>query len=115
MPKIFTNTSKEDFTFSWDSKLYTVKARKSQAFPDYLAEHAAKHFIDRELIKSGSSNIVDPGQRAKLSEKCLKDIGVETSDPLEEEIALLNLKVEKKEIKEDVTPEETFEGLEESK
>lgn len=109
MPKIFTNTSKEDFSFSWDSKLYTVKARKSQAFPDYLAEHAAKHFVDRELIKSRSTNIADPGSRAKIIEKCLKDVGVVAADPLEEEIALLNMKTEVKEA------EETFEGLEDKK
>jgi len=97
MPKIFTNFSQEDFTFSWDSKLYTVKAGKSEPYPDFLAEHAAKHYTDRELIKAGSQNIVDPGKRGEILSKCLKDVGgISSGSALDEEIAILKMTVDVK-------------------
>jgi len=51
--QVFTNYTDEDFTFYWDSTPYEVKAGQSIYLQDYLASHAAKHLVDRELTKAG--------------------------------------------------------------
>lgn len=55
---IFTNFTLEDFTGYWDGRSQTIKAGQSIEVPRFLAEHFAKHLVNRELIrknKDGSS------------------------------------------------------------
>ena len=49
-PKKFKNIDKEDFTFSWDSRPYTVKAGETVTYPKYLVNYAAMH-LARKMHK----------------------------------------------------------------
>lgn len=48
-----TNPLDEDFTWTWDKIPYTVPARSTVSFVDYLAEHLAKHLATKILIEKG--------------------------------------------------------------
>lgn len=47
---LFTNFSDEPITVYWDGKPKTFKAGQSIYMPDYLAQHFAKHLVNRELL-----------------------------------------------------------------
>lgn len=52
---IFTNFSDEDFDGRWNEainhKVWRLQSGKAYYLPFYLAEHFAKHLVDRELEK----------------------------------------------------------------
>lgn len=107
--KRFTNSSKEDFTWNWDTTPYTIKAGESKIFPDYLAEHLAKHFIDRELdkMKKNTNSLKD---REVLERICLSDKLAEAKDAESLQVEILNYQeVIKPENK--IKGKELFEGL----
>lgn len=72
------NWTKEDFTitegFNSDPagrilyETHTVKSGESRYFPDYLADHIAKHLVDRELHRKGKQ--VDDQDRHLYIGKC---------------------------------------------
>jgi|TARA_R100001530_G_scaffold101375_1_gene70500 hypothetical protein len=47
----FHNFSDEDLTFKWDGDTYEVKAGEPMLLPDYLAKHACKNLVNREIQK----------------------------------------------------------------
>ena len=66
----FFNWTKKDFTHTWDKVPYTVKAGEKQQFPDWLANHLAKHLAERELNDANSELIL----KQKIAGKEGKDI-----------------------------------------
>lgn len=76
MAKLFTNYTTEDFTHAWDGKFQTFPAGKTVPISnDALAEHFAKHFINREIIRDKKDDqLLDETVRASYREKCLKDV-----------------------------------------
>lgn len=71
--KVFTNFSEEDFVGKWDGKKFpAIKPGKSMMLESYIAEHFAKHLIDRELNKKDimTNNVVE---REKLHKLCIED------------------------------------------
>lgn len=56
----FTNFSDEDFTHTWNNIPYTFKAGTVKFMESGLANHFAKHFINRELLKRGRENDTSP-------------------------------------------------------
>ena len=54
---IVTNWSKEDFTATWAGQAHTIKTGESRQFPEYLAFHLTKHFVDREMTKDGKERL----------------------------------------------------------
>ena len=54
---VFTNYSDEEFEGRWNKKVYRLKANKSYYLPFYLAEHFAKHLVNRELNKRASAEV----------------------------------------------------------
>jgi len=46
----FTNINDKDFVGQWDGVPYPIKAGETKQFPKFLAEHLAKHLVDRILI-----------------------------------------------------------------
>ena len=48
---LFTNFSEETFTGYWNGKGKTFKPGQSVYMPNYLAEHFAKHLVNRELLR----------------------------------------------------------------
>ena len=46
---VFTNFTEELFYGKWAKKIYELKPKKEYYLPFYLAEHFAKHLVDREL------------------------------------------------------------------
>lgn len=87
---IFTNWTDEDFDGVWDKKIYRMAAKKSFYLPFYLAEHFAKHLIDRELTKQKLST--SHFSRQGLLDKCIS-----VMPKSEEDIAVIRPKEVKKE------------------
>lgn len=58
MVKLY-NFSKKDFSHTWNSKNYFIKAGGTLFIQDYIAEHLAKHLINRELANKYSVQIRD--------------------------------------------------------
>lgn len=56
----FTNFSKEDFTWTWNKIPYKFPAGEFRFMETNLAEHFAKHLINRELLKKGRENDTSP-------------------------------------------------------
>ena len=52
---LFTNFTDKEFIGYWDGKPRKFLAGQSQYMPDYLAQHLAKHLVNRELLRTDSS------------------------------------------------------------
>ena len=87
----FNNWSDADFTWTFGGEPTTFKAGVSVVLPDFLADHFAKHFVDRELIKQGFE--VSHFSRTQLLAKTLSDETVEASS-LAAQIKVLNSSAE---------------------
>ena len=113
--KRFTNFSDENFIGVYDKVEYKLKAGETMMFPSYLAEHFAKHLIDREINRLNRSTNT-PTLRAEMMLKCLGEVEVEEENDEKVAVAILNKKIKAKAGLE--TPkvlEEEFEGLNEDK
>ena len=125
----FYNFTDEDFKFRFDGENHVVKAGEKEMFPDFIAVHAAKHFIDMIIItkfnKRGVKNpahvpIRDHKTRLSIAEKCLPtDWKIEVAGAGKQEAIkdVLADKVEesKKEVKEEPKAEAKEEKKEEKK
>jgi len=121
--QVFTNYTDEDFTFYWDSIPYEVKAGQSIYLQDYLANHAAKHLVDRELTKAGVPTNTQT-ERDELLKKVFADtektVVAESSEKLEAKVINENIesgaveapKRRSKSTNKVSKDEESFEGLE---
>jgi hypothetical protein len=94
---VFFNWSDEDFTWTWDKKPWDFAAGSKVYIQDYLANHFAKHLVDRELLKHGKNTdyekVGDNWSRTVLLKKTI--ISAEGQDiPSKErqEMELLNQK-----------------------
>ena len=71
----FYNFTSEEFTpeqgAMWNSKPYIVKAGEIKFYPVFLANHLAKHLIDRELIRTNAANMMDNKSREEIKVKIL--------------------------------------------
>lgn len=56
----FTNFSNEDFIHTWNGIPYTFPAHSVKFMEFGLANHFAKHLINRELLKHGRENDTSP-------------------------------------------------------
>ena len=61
----FTNFSEEEFTGYWSGKGKKFAPGQSLYMPDYLAEHFAKHLVNRELLrrKADGSLVIKDGEK----------------------------------------------------
>ena len=56
----FVNIDNEDFTFHLNNEPIVIKAREEKTMAIYVAEHGAKHLIDKILQKQGVKNTLTP-------------------------------------------------------
>lgn len=49
---LFVNFTDQEFTGYWNGKGRMYPAGTSEAMPDYLAKHFAKHLVNRELLRT---------------------------------------------------------------
>lgn len=87
--KRFTNFSDQDFSCSWNKEIYTVKAKETILLPGYLADHLAKHLIDRELTKEGVPTDRIPAREEKM-QLCLGEVEIKTTSEEKLEVEMLN-------------------------
>lgn len=90
-PVLFVNWSDESFTGVWDKIETTIDAGESLWTPFWLAEHFAKHLVDREMNKKKIPT--DHFTRETYVSKCIGnkkelEAGIKNDDPLG--IKLLN-------------------------
>lgn len=95
---LFYNWTEKEFTHTWDKVEYTFPAGQKMYIQDYLANHFAKHLVDRELNEMKLPT--NHHSRAELLKKCFGEEQIESQSPVELETQLLNVKEEvEKEIK----------------
>jgi hypothetical protein len=117
---IFSNWSSEDFMGQWGGTEYLIEKGKTKEFPMYLAYHLTKHFVDREMSKSGKSSLLGVDEaRKEYEDKTMAEIVAGVDSPalatLKEEIRKEVVEIETKkkgkkvvkEVKEEVAE---FEG-----
>jgi hypothetical protein len=93
--KKFFNWTGEDFVGMWDSVEYKIEAGEKMMFPDYLADHFAKHLVDREMIKAGQvTGLNDELARKPMLEKCFTGDQVSASTDLEAEVKAMNIEID---------------------
>ena len=51
---LFTNFTDQEFTGYWDGKGKKFAPGQSLYMPDYLADHFAKHLVNRELLRTSA-------------------------------------------------------------
>ena len=74
---LFTNFTSEEFIGYWDGKGKKFAPGKSLYMPDYLAEHFAKHLVNRELLRrKNDGTLIIPNGDKFVSPKSF-----ELSDP----------------------------------
>jgi len=113
-PVLFHNWSDEDFIHAWDSVDFTFEKGTKVYLEPWKAEHFAKHFVDREMMRENIS--IDDQSREEFIKKTLgivEDAKEMEDTALETEILNMNAPKNKggrpkKEVK-----EEKFEGMEE--
>lgn len=71
----FYNFTSEDFTEEqgamWNSRPYLVKAGEIKFYPIFLANHLAKHLINRELMRTNEASMMDKTLREATAKKIL--------------------------------------------
>lgn len=71
---LFVNFTEETFTGYWDGKPKKFEPGQSVYMPDYLANHFAKHLVNRELLrKDRSGNLLYPDGEKFTSPKKPED------------------------------------------
>lgn len=117
--KLFRNFSDEDFTHAWNSIPQFFPAKSEIYMEDGLADHFAKHLVDREMQKDklpdGTRKTVDDPSRTEYMAKAL--IATQPEPALAqfpEEVQVANKNKRGRPKKEDIKEEkveEEFEGL----
>lgn len=99
--KRFTNFSNEDFIGVWNKEQFKFKAGETMLLQGYLADHFAKHLIDRELGKLGIP-VDRKDEREKMLKLAMGEIEIKAESEVKLEAAMLNeeVKEEVKEVKE---------------
>lgn len=69
-----TNWSAEDLSYSWDGVVSTIKSGESVELPMYLAYHATKHLIDREMMRQGKVALEGDEERLNYEKKTISEI-----------------------------------------
>lgn len=89
--KRFYNFTTEDFIGMWDSVEYPVLAGESMMLPGYLADHFAKHLVNREMQNEGKvSGMHDEFARKPYLDKCFVGETIVSESSVGAEIAALN-------------------------
>lgn len=96
--KRFTNFSNEDFIGIWNKEQFPFKAGETMLLQGYLADHFAKHLVDRELGKLGIP-VDRKDERERLLKLAMGEVEIEATSPEKLEAAMLNDEAE--EIKEE--------------
>lgn len=70
----FTNIDDEDYEGMWGGEVKVIKAGETTQFPAFLADHYAKHLVDKILLRQGVSDYSDVQLRKPLLEKILGNV-----------------------------------------
>lgn len=99
----FTNFSDEDFTYTWNKIPYTFKAGAVKFMETGIANHFAKHLVNRELLKRGRDNDTSPKKQSdnpffmEFWNKCIQPIPMDASgdaDKARQEMIDQNMKAQ---------------------
>ena len=111
----FHNFSDKNFTFEYGRDSETIKAGETRQLVDSVAEHGAKHLIDRELIRASKvKQLNNEEARSEMWKKIfntpteVKEVKVEEKQESTPEVEekFPGLKSEVTEVKEEVKGEE---------
>ncbi len=78
----FTNWQSWDFTFKWAGEDFTIRAGEVAVYPQYLAYHAAKHYVNKIMLDAGKEvQLMNPVVRKEYEDKTLKEIASGQENP----------------------------------
>ena len=111
--KNFKNFSNEDYIGMWDGVERLIKAGDSINLPGFLADHYAKHLVDREMMKADQTNSLNIEEARKpFLDQRFVGTTITADTELEAEIASLNQPVKEEVVEKviadvnlEVTPE----------
>jgi len=87
--KRFTNFSNETFIGVWNKEQFPFKAGETMLLQGYLADHFAKHLIDRELGKLGIP-VDRKDERERMLALAMGEVVIEATSPEKLEAEMLN-------------------------
>lgn len=91
----FLNIDSEVFVGYWDSKAYTIKPGETKFYPEFLANHLAKHLSDKLMQEKGIS-LNDHSKRAEIVAEILNYSHPKADvKPLTKKSASVKKKIEK--------------------
>jgi len=91
----FLNIDSEVFVGYWDSKPYTIKPGEIKFYPEFLAQHLAKHLSDKLMQERGIS-LNDHSKRAEIVAEMLNPSAPKAeAKPLTKKSAIVKKTVEK--------------------
>jgi len=81
----FINISGEEFIGMWGGQEYRVGAGEIKQYPKFLAEHLAKHLVDKILIQSGKDYGSDALRKPLLDRILTMEVLVHDPMPAKDE------------------------------
>lgn len=87
----FINWTSEDFSHTWDSEVYEFPMGEVVMLNENLAQHFAKHLVDRELNKKGLPT--NHFSRGEFEAKCFVGESLESRTKEHLEAAILNVDI----------------------
>jgi len=76
------NPLEEDFTWSHDGKPYTIPAKSTKEFPEFLARHFAKH-LARKIVYSTAYAEIEEAAKGQLTPDTAKAVPVKRVEIME--------------------------------
>lgn len=71
-----------DFAFKWNGEEYLVKAGEIAVYPQYLAYHACKHYVNYVMLSLGQEVMfLNADQRRVYEDKTIREVTPNGEDP----------------------------------
>lgn len=78
----FTNWKDWNFQFKWGGEEYEIKSGEVAVYPQYLAYHACKHFVNKIMIAEGKEvQLMNPIVRKEYEDKTIRQIAEGEENP----------------------------------
>lgn len=78
----FTNWQSWDFQFKWGGEDYEIKSGEVAVYPQYLAYHAVKHYVNKVMLSEGKEvQLMNPVVRKEYEDKTIREVSANEENP----------------------------------
>lgn len=106
----FINYTERDFEWKFNNELYKFPAGCKMMLDADVAQHFAKHLVDREMTRDGIDTDKEV-ERSQYLEKCLRSTDVEAESGNKLNVAMMNAEKDDKVEENNESASETKEAL----